>query len=54
MNDPYVGQEIVHSLAGTLGLLLTIPATASLFVLREKITREKARGPNEPTRVTAQ
>ena len=41
MNDPYVGQEIVHSLAGTLGLLLTIPATASFFILREKILREK-------------
>jgi uncharacterized membrane protein len=42
MNDPYVGQEVVHSLAGTLGLLLTIPATTSLFTLREKAVREKA------------
>jgi uncharacterized membrane protein len=36
MNDPYVGQEIVHSVAGTSGLLLTIPATAAFFALREK------------------
>ncbi|MDR1049230.1 MAG: YibE/F family protein [Synergistaceae bacterium] len=36
MNDPYVGQEIVHSVAGTSGLLLTIPITAAFFVLREK------------------
>jgi uncharacterized membrane protein len=36
MNDPYVGQEIIHSVAGTSGLLLTIPATAAFFVLREK------------------
>ena len=36
LNDPYVGQEIVHSLAGTSGLLLTIPITATFFVLREK------------------
>ncbi|GHS88195.1 hypothetical protein AGMMS49957_09240 [Synergistales bacterium] len=36
MNDPYVGQEIVQSLAGTSGLLLTIPITATLFTLREK------------------
>jgi uncharacterized membrane protein len=36
MNDPYVGQEIVHSVAGTSGLLLTIPITAAFFALREK------------------
>jgi uncharacterized membrane protein len=36
MNDPYVGQEVVHSVAGTSGLLLTIPVTAALFALREK------------------
>ncbi|MDR2175673.1 MAG: YibE/F family protein [Synergistaceae bacterium] len=36
MNDPYVGQEIVHSAAGTSGLLLTIPITAACFALREK------------------
>ncbi|MDR1977726.1 MAG: YibE/F family protein [Synergistaceae bacterium] len=33
MNDPYVSQEIVQSLAGTSGLLLTIPITATFFVL---------------------
>ncbi|MDR1741903.1 MAG: YibE/F family protein [Synergistaceae bacterium] len=32
MNDQYVGQEIVQSLAGTSGLLLTIPITATCFV----------------------
>jgi hypothetical protein len=37
MNDPYVAQEIVQSIAGTSGLLLTIPITATFFVLREKI-----------------
>lgn len=36
MNDPYVGQEIVQSIAGTSGLLLTIPITATLFALRER------------------
>jgi uncharacterized membrane protein len=36
MNDPYVGQEIVHSIAGTSGLLLTIPITAAFFALRKK------------------
>jgi len=43
MNDPYVGQEIVLSLAGTAGLILTIPITAAFFVLREKISRRKNR-----------
>jgi uncharacterized membrane protein len=46
LNDPYVGQEIVQSLAGTVGLLLAIPATATLFVLREKILMEKTRREN--------
>jgi uncharacterized membrane protein len=36
LNDAYVGQEIVQSLAGTSGLLLTIPFTATCFVLQEK------------------
>jgi uncharacterized membrane protein len=52
MNDPYVGQEIVQSLAGTSGLLLTIPTTATFFVLREKILRrgssEKNLSPEAP------
>ena len=39
MNDPYVGQELVQSLAGTSGLLLTIPMTAAFFVLQEKLSR---------------
>ncbi|MDR1730823.1 MAG: YibE/F family protein [Synergistaceae bacterium] len=42
LNDPYVGQEIVHSLAGTLGLLLTIPATATFFVFREKLRSRRS------------
>ncbi|MDR1049456.1 MAG: YibE/F family protein, partial [Synergistaceae bacterium] len=42
VNDPYVGEEIVHSIAGTSGLLLTIPITATLFVLREKISAFRA------------
>lgn len=37
LNDAYVGQEIVQSLAGTSGLLLTIPITATFFVFREKL-----------------
>jgi len=41
MNDPYVGQEIVQSLAGTAGLVLTIPITAAIFVLQEKFSRQK-------------
>ncbi len=49
MNDPYVGQEIVQSLAGTSGLLLTIPITATFFVFQEKLlarrdTREDTTG----------
>ena len=39
LNDPYVGQEIVQSIAGTLGLLFTIPATAFFFVIQEGIRR---------------
>ncbi len=38
LNDPYIAQELVQSLAGTAGLLLTIPATASFFILQEKYT----------------
>lgn len=37
LNDPYVAQEIVQSLAGTSGLLLTIPITATFFVFQEKL-----------------
>ena len=44
MNDPYVGQEIVQSLAGTAGLVLTIPVTAAIFVLQEKFSRWKKLG----------
>lgn len=43
LNDPYIAQEIVQSLAGTAGLLLTIPATALSFVVRERWAR-RARG----------
>ena len=39
LNDPYIAQEIVQSLAGTLGLLFTIPATAFSFVVEESIRR---------------
>ena len=39
MNDPYIAQEIVQGIAGTLGLLLTIPVTAFCFVLQESLRR---------------
>ncbi len=41
LNDAYVGQEIVQSLAGTSGLLLTIPVTATFFVFREKLLNRR-------------
>jgi uncharacterized membrane protein len=40
INDPYVSQEILQSVAGTSGLLLTIPITAAFFVLREKVLKK--------------
>jgi uncharacterized membrane protein len=43
MNDPYVSQEILQSVAGTSGLLLTIPITATFFVLRERVLKKKFR-----------
>lgn len=45
LNDPYIGQEIVQSLAGTAGLLSTIPVTAAAFVAQEAWIR---RGRPEP------
>ena len=39
MNDPYIAQEIVQSLAGTVGLLMTIPAAAFSFVCEEQVRR---------------
>ncbi|MBR2207841.1 MAG: YibE/F family protein [Synergistaceae bacterium] len=39
MNDPYIAQEIVQGIAGTLGLLFTIPVTAFFFVLQESLRR---------------
>ena len=42
LNDPYIAQEIVQSLAGTLGLLLTIPVTAFCFVFQEALRRKHA------------
>ena len=39
LNDPYIAQEIVQSLAGTLGLLFTIPVTAFCFVMQESLRR---------------
>ena len=39
LNDPYIAQEIVQSLAGTLGLLFTIPASAFAFVMAESVRR---------------
>ena len=47
LNDPYVGQEIVQSLAGTAGLVLTIPITATFFVFHVKLSRRKIRGYEE-------
>jgi uncharacterized membrane protein len=47
LNDPYIGEEIVHSLAGTSGLVLTIPMTATFFVIQEKLLRQKRRGKDE-------
>ena len=44
LNDPYIGQEIAQSLAGTVGLLLTIPATALVFVAQESWRRRASRG----------
>lgn len=39
LNDPYIAQEIIQSLAGTLGLLFTIPVTAFFFVIQEGFRR---------------
>ena len=44
LNDPYISQEVVQSLAGTAGLLLTIPATALFFILQERWNRRRPRG----------
>ena len=41
LNDPYIAQEIVQSLAGTLGLLFTIPVTAFTFVMAESVRRSQ-------------
>ena len=41
MNDPYVAQELAQSLAGTAGLLLTIPITALFFTLQEAWIRKR-------------
>ncbi|MBQ9582326.1 MAG: YibE/F family protein, partial [Synergistaceae bacterium] len=41
MNDPYVAQELAQSLAGTVGLLLTIPMTALFFTLQEAWIRKR-------------
>jgi uncharacterized membrane protein len=41
INDPYVCQEIVQSLAGTTGLILTIPITATFFIFQEKLSRRR-------------
>lgn len=41
MNDPYIAQEILQSIAGTLGLLFTIPATAFAFVTAESVRRSQ-------------
>ena len=41
LNDPYIAQEIVQSLAGTLGLLFTIPMTAFAFVGAETVRRSQ-------------
>lgn len=41
MNDPYIAQELAQSLAGTVGLLLTIPVTAFFFTLQEAWIRRR-------------
>ncbi|MBQ7217456.1 MAG: YibE/F family protein, partial [Synergistaceae bacterium] len=41
LNDPYIAQEIVQSLAGTLGLLFTIPAAAFSFVVQESFSERR-------------
>ncbi len=41
LNDPYIAQEIIQSLAGTLGLLLTIPLTSFFFVMQEGLRRRE-------------
>ena len=42
LNDPYIGQQIVQSLAGTVGLLCTIPTTAFFFVVQEGWNRRRS------------
>jgi len=32
LNDPHIAQEVLRSVAGTVGLLLTIPVTAAAGV----------------------
>ena len=44
LNDPYIAQEIVQSLAGTLGLLFTIPAASFSFVIQESMLRKARDG----------
>ena len=44
LNDPYIGQELLQSMAGTCGLLFTIPATAFFFVAQEAWGRRLASG----------
>lgn len=34
LNDPAVGEEVMRSLAGTIGLLLAVPLTTFFFILR--------------------
>ena len=47
LNDPYIAQEIVRSLAGMAGLLFTISATALFFILQEGWTRRRLQGGGE-------
>ena len=44
LNDPHIAQEILRSVAGTVGLLLTIPVTAGAgvwWIARSYIPEEK-------------
>lgn len=46
LNDPHIAQEILRSLAGTMGLLLTIPLTALTAVWWLGLRRGKLSEPN--------
>ena len=54
VNDPHIAQELLRSVAGTVGLLLTIPVTASVgswWIWRSRPGREKRRDEGATDRV---